>query len=77
MFVINRNPITWRNCFYNCGENPRNVPCLFELLWKINSFKNILNPQKHKSKKHVSEAAFGKCCLISFNGPSIFVFFIN
>ena len=34
--------ITWCNCFYNCCENPQNIPvrCLFELLWKMTPFKD-------------------------------------
>ena len=59
------------NCFYNCGEIPQNVPvrCLFERLWKINSFKD----------KHILKST-SRCLLlksvISFQLVQVFSFFI-
>ena len=43
MALVTTILVKWCNCSYNCGENPRNVPVrsLFELLWKISSFKDI------------------------------------
>ena len=69
----------WCNCFYNCSENPWNVPvsCLFELLWKSTLSKISLNCFNQISQTQVWKACLGGCfwkVLSHFNWSKYFCF---